>query len=122
MKNFLEYYYHFLNITVHEKKGYYYFQYNQENYAFVYTNRSLNELNVIYQLTGSLKKYHKIVLNKNNSPITFFNNRQYVLLKINYSTGKINYSDLESKEVIVNKEMEILLNRLFRISKRAFKR
>ena len=109
MKNFLEYYYNFLNITVHEKKDYYYFQYNQENYAFVYTNRSISELNAIYQLVGNLKKYHKIVLNKNNSPITFLNNKQYVLLKVNYHKGNINYSDLEVKEVAMSKEMEILL-------------
>lgn len=109
MKNFLEYYYNLLNITVHEKEGYYYFLYNNNYYVFLQVNRSSEEVQAIYKLHNNLKYYHRIILNRNNSPITYFNNRQYVLLKINIMNGKINYLDLKKQEVLVNREIQILL-------------
>jgi len=111
MKNFLEYYYNLLNITVHEKERYYYFWYNNNYYVFLQVNRSSEEVQAIYKLHNNLKYYHRIILNRNNSPITYFNNRQYVLLKINIMNGKINYLDLKKQEVLVNREIQILLRK-----------
>lgn len=109
MKNFLEYYYNFLNITVHEKNGYYYFQFNSNYYVFLESNRSIDEINAIYKLNSSLRFYHRIVLNRNNSPITYFNNRQYILLKINKVDGRISYLDLKKQEVMMSREFQVLL-------------
>lgn len=109
MKNFLEYYYNLLNITVHEKNNNYYFEYNHKTYAFIYTNRSISEINAIYKLNQNLKNYHQIILNRNNSPITYYNGKQYVLLKLNKTTEKITYLDLKRNEVVLNKELEVLL-------------
>lgn len=104
MKNFLEYYYHFLNITVHEREGYYYFQYQHHYYIFTYTNRNYDEISAIYKINANLKKYHKIILNRNNSPVTYFNSRQYVLLRINCNNEDIDYLDLRSQRVVLDKE------------------
>lgn len=104
MKNFLEYYYNLLNITVHERKQYYYFEYNRHYYIFIYTNRNIDEINAIYRLNINLKKYHKIILNRNSSPITYFNGRQYVLLKISCKNENIDYLDLKGQRVALDKE------------------
>ncbi len=109
MKNFLEYYYHFLNLTVHERKGYYYFEYHHHYYIFLYTNRNGDEINAIYRLNTNLKKYHKIILNRNNSPITYFHGRQYVLLRINCQNTNIDYLDLKAQRVALDKGIIPLL-------------
>lgn len=108
MKNFLEYYYNLLNITIHDKGGTYFFTNENNNYMFVPTIRNIEEINAIYKIKN-LEKYHKIVLNRNNSCITILNNRNYVLLRLNNITGSINKNDLIKKEVNMTKELSSLL-------------
>lgn len=111
MKNFLEYYYNLVNITIHEKNGYYYFDNNNKRYVFVYTIRNINEINAIYNLQDNLPKYHKIIPNRNNSPITLLNNRPFVLLELNSNSiiGKLDYKDFNKNGIILNREYSPLL-------------
>ncbi len=109
MKNFLEYYYDFLNITVHEKDKYYYIDYNNNIYLFMPTIRNVNEINAIYLLSNNLIRYHKIILNKTKSPITILNNKPYVLLKLSNVQNDISKSDLLNDRVTLTRNNSILL-------------
>lgn len=109
MKNFLEYYYNLSNITVHEKNGVYSFFYDNANYMFVSTFRNIEEINAIYKISNHLEKYHKIILNRNHSCITLYNNKAYVLLKLVSITGVINRFDFIKENLIITSDMRILL-------------
>lgn len=110
MKNFLEYYYNLLNITVHEKNNTYSFNYNNDKYIFINTNRNPDEINAIYKLSRNISMYYnEIILNRNNMPITYYNNKPYILLKTKYNKEDlITYKDFKRINIIESKEFEIL--------------
>ncbi|MCI8548672.1 MAG: hypothetical protein HFJ38_07310 [Bacilli bacterium] len=109
MKNFLEYYYNFTHITVHETNGTYSFYFNHSRYLFVSTFRNIEEINTIYKIGNVLDKYHQIVLNRNHSCVTLFNNRPFVLLRLVSEVGILNYMDFMKRDLNMTSAMQLLL-------------
>lgn len=82
MKNSIEYFYNFPNITIYEYKDKITFSYDNNEYHFIINKRNYNELEQLYNLTNNINVYYKIIKNKNNSIITNLNNKEYILLRI----------------------------------------
>lgn len=112
MKNIINYFYN-LNITeLTNKDNIYSFYDNDELYHFyIYTN-NIKNLDLTKDIDDSLKKdtlIHEIIINKDNSIITYYNNIPYILCKININInkpitlGEINY--LSSKVIITNSKI-----------------
>ena len=85
MKNVLQYYYGLIPASIHQKGKQYIFEIEKNNYVFLPTDRSLEELNTIFEINNQLRERkiytHEIILNNNNSIVTFVNQIPYVLLK-----------------------------------------
>lgn len=82
MKNILEYYYQFSNISLHYRDGVYSFWSENSFYLFKEISRSLEEIRDIYQLLLHHSSfYHKIVLNKDGQLTTFVDQKTYILFK-----------------------------------------
>lgn len=109
MKNIINYFYN-LNITkLTNKDNIYSFYDNDELYHFYIYNNNIKNLDLTKDIDDSLKKdtlIHEIIINKDNSIITYYNNIPYILCKININInkpitlGEINY--LSSKVIITN--------------------
>ena len=85
MKNTVIYYY---NLKVDNIRFYhhrYYFNSLNYNYVLIPYNRTKEEIETIYELNlETIQKntlYHEIILNKDQSPVTFVDQVPYVLLK-----------------------------------------
>lgn len=83
MKNILDYYYHFANISLHYSNGIYSFEKDNSFYLFKEVTRSIGEMREIYQLLQVRSNYyHKIILNKDRQFITWVDQKAYVLLQV----------------------------------------
>ena len=112
MKNIINYFYN-LNITkLTNKDNIYSFYDNDELYHFYIYNNSIKNLDLTKDIYDSLKNdtlIHEIIINKDNSIITYYNNIPYILCKININInkpitlGEINY--LSSKVIITNSKI-----------------
>ena len=112
MKNIINYFYN-LNITkLTNKDNIYSFYDNDELYRFYIYNNNIKNLDLTKDIDDSLKKdtlIHEIIINKDNSIITYYNNIPYILCKININInkpitlGEINY--LSSKVIITNSKI-----------------
>lgn len=89
MKNAIEYFYNFPNITIHELADKIMFNIDNIQYNLLPNNRNYKELEEIYNITRGWNNYYKIIRNKNNSIITNINNKEYVLIKVlkNYDSN-----------------------------------
>lgn len=109
MKNVLEYYYNLLNITVCERNNRYYFLYNGEEYVFFSISRNIEEVSAIYYLSKNLEQYNQIILNREHSPVTYYNHKFFVLMQLKYSSNEeISFNDLRKKNAILSKDFEVL--------------
>lgn len=112
MKNIINYFYN-LNITeLTNKDNIYSFYDNDELYHFYIYNNNIKNINLTKDIDDSLKKdtlIHEIIINKDNSIITYYNNIPYILCKININInkpitlGEINY--LSSKVISTNSKI-----------------
>ena len=112
MKNIINYFYN-LNITkLTNKDNIYSFYDNDELYHFYIYNNNIKNLDLTKDIDDSLKNdtlIHEIIINKDNSIITYYNNIPYILCKININInkpitlGEINY--LSSKVIITNSKI-----------------
>ena len=112
MKNIINYFYN-LNITkLTNKDNIYSFYDNDELYHFYIYNNSIKNIDLTKDIYDSLKNdtlIHEIIINKDNSIITYYNNIPYILCKININInkpitlGEINY--LSSKVIITNSKI-----------------
>lgn len=112
MKNIINYFYS-LNITkLTNKDNIYSFYDNDELYHFYIYNNNIKNLDLTKDIDDSLKKdtlIHEIIINKDNSIITYYNNIPYILCKININInkpitlGEINY--LSSKVISTNSKI-----------------
>ena len=112
MKNIINYFYN-LNITeLTNKDNIYSFYDNDELYHFYIYNNNIKNLDLTKDIDDSLKKdtlIHEIIINKDNSIITYYNNIPYILCKININInkpitlGEINY--LSSKVISTNNKI-----------------
>ena len=112
MKNIINYFYN-LNITeLTNKDNIYSFYDNDELYHFYIYNNNIKNIDLTKDIDDSLKKdtlIHEIIINKDNSIITYYNNIPYILCKININInkpitlGEINY--LSSKVISTNNKI-----------------
>lgn len=112
MKNIINYFYN-LNITkLTNKDNIYSFYDNDELYHFYIYNNNIKNIDLTKDIDDSLKKdtlIHEIIINKDNSIITYYNNIPYILCKININInkpitlGEINY--LSSKVISTNSKI-----------------
>lgn len=115
MKNIINYYYQINILNIHLLNGIYYFTYKDNNYMFIPFNRDYILLNYLYILNKILLEinsyYHEIILNKDNLPYLFVDNKCYVLLKeSNLINDKISFYDIRLDRIDINNN----LNRLTR--------
>lgn len=112
MKNIINYFYN-LNITeLTSKDNIYSFYDNDELYHFYIYNNNIKNIDLTKDIDDSLKKdtlVHEIIINKDNSIITYYNNIPYILCKININInkpitlGEINY--LSGKVISTNSKI-----------------
>ena len=112
MKNIINYFYN-LNITeLTNKDNIYSFYDNDELYHFYIYNNNIKNVDLTKDIDDSLMKdtlIHEIIINKDNSIITYYNNIPYILCKININInkpitlGEINY--LSSKVISTNSKI-----------------
>lgn len=112
MKNIINYFYN-LNITkLTNKDNIYSFYDNDELYHFYIYNNNIKNVELTKDIDDSLKKdtlIHEIIINKDNSIITYYNNIPYILCKININIykpitlGEISY--LSSKVISTNSKI-----------------
>lgn len=112
MKNIINYFYN-LNITkLTNKDNIYSFYDNDELYHFYIYNNNIKNIDLTKDIDDSLMKdtlIHEIIINKDNSIITYYNNIPYILCKININInkpitlGEINY--LSSKVISTNSKI-----------------
>lgn len=82
MKNAIEYFYNFPNITIHELSDKITFKIDNQEYHLLPNIRNYKELEEIYNITRGWNNYYQIIRNKNNSIVTNINNKEYILIKI----------------------------------------
>lgn len=82
MKNLINYYYN-LMVTQYKKiEDSFVFIIDNKNYCFIPFYGDITELYKSYSILKTNNKYcHEIILNKENSSITFYENKPYILLK-----------------------------------------
>jgi len=100
LKNAINYFYNIILDDIHQNDKYYYFNYNNNHYVLISYKDDPNLLNDIYNLHINLLKnkinVHEIILNKDNQIITIINGLPYILMKVKYYKGKINYNNVAS--------------------------
>lgn len=111
MKNIIEFYYNISLTTLEEHNSAYYFNITSGNYCFKKFTQNPNIINSIYNLNtylNNLIPINKIILNKDNNPLTKINDTIYILLLINTS-NQINLptiSNLSNINIPQIKELE----------------
>lgn len=92
MKETINYYYNFYIEDIEENKNYSKFTYYNEDFYFVFFNRTEEELKDIVDISNELRYkgiyVHDIVLNREGKLITKINDKNYILLKLNASHNK----------------------------------
>lgn len=116
MKNFINYYYNFFIIDIHLYQGKYFFSYNGDNYMFKACDDVVSVMDSINDLTQQLKFsnsfYHQLVYNKDNSLITVFERRPYVMIKLSMvPKAPISIFDIKGNDYVRTDKKIILLNR-----------
>lgn len=92
MKNVLAYYYNINPLNIYQNGKVYRFEYQNNNYYFIDITDNKKNINDVYNISIELKKNgiycHEIVLNSDNSVITYLNNKIFILLKVSINTEK----------------------------------
>lgn len=98
MKNALCYYYKLLPTSIHQTNNTYRCYTEDAEYILMQYNDDLDKVNSFYQLSYLLLNLqipcHEIILNINNSAITYINNMPYILLKVHTTNEQITFSNL----------------------------
>ena len=92
MKEIINYYYNLNPNKINKIFNYYYFYLNNELYYLVIYNYNTNIIKSIYTLNKEMNNLNiivnKILLNKDNSPITNIKSTPYILMKIYININK----------------------------------
>lgn len=111
MKNIINYYYNLYPERIYQNKDMYYFFIEDTRYIFIKYEEETNEMDKIYNLNVTMLKNrvytHPIILNIENSPITIYKEKKYVLLKTIYYKVEKNIKIIMSfSKVVLSKEIE----------------
>lgn len=111
MKNLINYYYGLIINKFRKIDDKYIFIINDHQYLFEPLNSNIEEILKIYYILKASNRYcHEIIMNNQNSVMTFYQNKAYILIKINYlSESKIDITDILYYDVQVY-EKNIKLN------------
>ena len=102
MKNLLKYYYNLKIKEVIKKKEYYQIICNDSIYYYIPFSDDINLLTYIYSnIVGRNIYIHKIILNKDNSIVTFSYGKSYILLKDEIRLKPINFLDILNFSVFI---------------------
>lgn len=99
MKNILAYYYNVHPKEISHKNNQYIFTYNGNNYVLLIFDRPVSDIDALYKLNMEMIRrnilVHKMIVNNQNSVLTYINNIPYILLEINVNTNlRITLSDI----------------------------
>lgn len=106
MENVLYYYYDIVPNNIHQIKDDYKFEYENNKYLFTTYNRRIEDLDSLVYLTRYLLfnniPCHEFIYNKEQKLITVYNNKYYVLLKININTNRIiDFNDIINFNIFI---------------------
>lgn len=101
MKNLINYYYNLLIGEFKRVEDCFLFEINNIKYEFIFFDFNIKSIEEIY---FSLKNrgiyYHEIVLNRNDSMLTFYDNKPYILLKKHiYIEEQIKFKDIVKYDI-----------------------
>ncbi len=93
MENAIYYYYNIVPRNIHQLKDNYQFEYQNYKYLFTAYNRRLEDIDSLVNLSQYLMMNnifcHEFVVNRERKFITVFDNKYYVLLRINIQNNRI---------------------------------
>ena len=103
MKNLINYYYNLIVNQFRKSEDNFTFDINNKKYIFLQFDGDVNELYKIYILLSRNNRYcHEIIVNKDNSILTLYNNKPYILLKENLSLkNKVSFDDIINYDKLV---------------------
>ena len=110
MKNLINYYYNLIISDFRKIDDYYNFDVNNIKYCFLPFEGDITYLQKIYSTLYRSNKYcHEIVINKDNSILTIYENKPYILLKKMFNINRkitfeeiVNYDTLVYDEAVLN--------------------
>lgn len=93
MKEIINYYYNLDLLEINEYKNYASFNYDGDDFYFVFFNRGKDELDDLINIINELRlkgiNVHTFILNRFNSYLTKVGDNNYILLKINCNKNEI---------------------------------
>lgn len=109
MKNLINYYYNLFITEFKKVKDKFTFQINDKNYEFI---PFLDDPKTFYENYLILKNNniycHEVLINKDNSIITEYNNKPYILIKENINIDKyVDINEIISYDILVNKDQTL---------------
>ena len=117
MNNYINYYYHLYPKEIYQHPNFFYFKLQNDFYYFIPYNRPLLEIGPLYELTIRMLNInsltHEIILNYLSQPVSFIDNKPYILFKRRLKEDK----NLSLKDIIffnqvhTNIQTNNLLNR-----------
>lgn len=103
MKNLINYYYNLIISEFRKIDDYYIFDIEGKKYCFEPFYGNLNKFYQVYSLLKRHNKYcHEVIINKDKSIITFYDNIPYILLKKNlYLTNLVTLEEIFNYDIIL---------------------
>lgn len=107
MKNVINYYYNLYPKNIFQNAQGYYFFINDNRYMFTKYQKETSEIDKIYNMHIDMLKnklyVHPIILNINNSPLTYIENIPYILMQTVYYKEKVTIENIISfSKIIIN--------------------
>lgn len=115
MKNLINYYYN-LNIIDFRKSGeHFIFEIDGKKYEFIPFFGDINEFYKNYLILINNNKYcHEVIVNKDNSLTTFYNNNHYILLRKNISIDKqVDINEIINYDILVYSDTNLNWKKLW---------
>lgn len=108
MKNLINYYYNILIDEFKKIDNYFVFKSNNNYYEFLPLESDINLFYKTYALVKTYKYCHEVIVNKDNSIITYYENMPYVLIKKDLiSKRALNIDDILEYDIPVFNKYEM---------------
>lgn len=104
MKNIIYYYYNLYANKFKKINDCFAFEINKKQYEFIPFYGDVNSVFKNYQFIISSKKYcHQIILNKDNSILTYYKNKPYLLIRKDFCIDKyVDIDEIINYDILVN--------------------
>jgi len=114
MKNIINFYYQMNIENIHLTRGVYYFTYREDSYMFVPFYKNVQTLLNLYHLNQKLIQispyYYQLILNKENLPYIYIDQKCYCLLKCSRVVqDTMSFYDLPLEHVSIDRSIEPLI-------------